>query len=119
MTTKRICSYRQSGGTEDWCSSLPQERKQPAFEVLVERHARRILRCAACDRQSEDAEDIVQQSFQKPSSTCANLREIFFSTWLTRVAINEAHVATERPGLRECRSTTQMRMRKPQPRRNP
>jgi RNA polymerase sigma-70 factor, ECF subfamily len=63
-----------------------------AFDVLVERHARRIL-CVAqrvtCSR--EDAEDVVQQSFQK---AFVHLQEFearsSFSTWLTRIAINEA-----------------------------
>src|ERR1700730_10770009 len=62
-----------------------------AFEVLVERHARRILRVAQhMTRNREDAEDIVQQSLQK---AFVHLHEFegrsSFSTWLTRVAINE------------------------------
>jgi RNA polymerase sigma-70 factor (ECF subfamily) len=62
-----------------------------AFEVLVERHARRI-RCAAqrVTGNREDAEDVVQQTFQK---AFIHLRDFegrsSFSTWLTRVAINE------------------------------
>jgi RNA polymerase sigma-70 factor (ECF subfamily) len=62
-----------------------------AFEVLVERHARRI-RCAAqrVTGNPEDAEDVVQQTFQK---AFVHLRDFegrsSFSTWLTRVAINE------------------------------
>jgi len=63
-----------------------------AFEVLVERHARRI-RCAAqrVTGNREDAEDVVQQTFQK---AFVHLRDFegrsAFSTWLTRVAINES-----------------------------
>jgi RNA polymerase sigma-70 factor (ECF subfamily) len=63
-----------------------------AFDVLVERHARRIL-CVAqrVTRSREDAEDVVQQSFQK---AFVHLQEFearsSFSTWLTRIAINEA-----------------------------
>jgi RNA polymerase sigma-70 factor (ECF subfamily) len=63
-----------------------------AFDVLVERHARRIL-CVALrvTRSREDAEDVVQQSFQK---AFVHLQEFearsSFSTWLTRIAINEA-----------------------------
>ena len=62
-----------------------------AFEVLVERHARRIS-CAArrVTGNREDAEDVTQQSFQK---AFVHLRDFegrsSFSTWLTRVAINE------------------------------
>jgi len=63
-----------------------------AFDVLVQRHARRIL-CVALrvTRSREDAEDVVQQSFQK---AFVHLQEFearsSFSTWLTRIAINEA-----------------------------
>ena len=63
-----------------------------AFEVLVKRHTRRILRVAQqVTRNREDAEDIVQQSFQK---AFVHLRKFearsSFSTWLTRITINEA-----------------------------
>jgi RNA polymerase sigma-70 factor, ECF subfamily len=76
----------------------------PAFEVLVERHAWRILRVAQrVTGNREDAEDIVQQSFQK---AFVHLREFegrsSFSTWLTRVAINEALMLQRKSrGLRE------------------
>ena len=63
-----------------------------AFDVLVERHAQRILGVAQrVTRSREDAEDVVQQSFQK---AFVHLQEFegrsSFSTWLTRIAINEA-----------------------------
>ena len=62
-----------------------------AFEMLVKRHQRRIF-CVArrITRTREDAEDIVQQSFQKAFSHLRNFEErSAFSTWLTRIAINE------------------------------
>jgi RNA polymerase sigma-70 factor (ECF subfamily) len=63
-----------------------------AFAVLVERHERRIFFVALrITRNREDAEDVVQQSLQK---TFVHLNSFVgkssFSTWLTRVAINEA-----------------------------
>src|ERR1700681_2065323 len=63
-----------------------------AFEVLVERHARRILRVAQrVIGNREDAEDIVQQSFQKAFVHLQKFEgRSSFSTWLTRIAINEA-----------------------------
>jgi RNA polymerase sigma-70 factor, ECF subfamily len=65
-----------------------------AFEILIERYERRILAVARrFTRTREDAEDIVQQSFQK---AFVHLHEFegksSFSTWLTRIAINEALV---------------------------
>jgi RNA polymerase sigma-70 factor (ECF subfamily) len=63
-----------------------------AFEILVEPHERKILSMAQCiTRNREDAEDVVQQSFQK---AFINLQKFaghsLFSTWLTRIATNEA-----------------------------
>src|SRR5260370_39510553 len=63
-----------------------------AFELLVERHEGRIFSIAQrMTRNREDAEDVVQQSFQK---AFINLKKFegdsLFSTWLTRIAINEA-----------------------------
>src|ERR1700676_4424650 len=65
---------------------------EEAFEILMQRYQCRILAVArrfTCIR--EDAEDIVQQSFQK---AFIHLRKFEgksrFSTWLTRIAINEA-----------------------------
>jgi RNA polymerase sigma-70 factor (ECF subfamily) len=63
-----------------------------AFELLVERHERRIFSLAQrMTRNREDAEDVVQQSFQKAFIHLQRFEgESLFSTWLTRIAINEA-----------------------------
>lgn len=63
-----------------------------AFETLFKRHQQQILRIVLrYVHVREDAEDIVQQSFQK---AFVHLRKFegksSFSTWLTRIAINEA-----------------------------
>ena len=72
--------------------SAAQARDTRAFELLVERHERRIfLMAQRMTRNREDAEDVVQQSFQK---AFVHLRKFegksLFATWLTRIAINEA-----------------------------
>jgi RNA polymerase sigma-70 factor (ECF subfamily) len=63
-----------------------------AFEILIERYQRRILAIARrFTRIREDAEDIVQQSFQKAFVHLHKFEgKSSFSTWLTRIAINEA-----------------------------
>jgi RNA polymerase sigma-70 factor, ECF subfamily len=63
-----------------------------AFEMLVERHARMIFSTAQrITRNREDAEDVVQQSFQKAFINLQKFEgDSLFSTWLTRIAINEA-----------------------------
>jgi RNA polymerase sigma-70 factor (ECF subfamily) len=63
-----------------------------AFEFLVSRHEARMLRVAlGITRDRENARDVVQQSFHK---AFMNLHRFYekaaFSTWLTRIVINES-----------------------------
>lgn len=63
-----------------------------AFEILVKRYKARILSLAfRITRNREDAQDVMQQSFQ---NVFVHLQKFqgrsSFSTWLTRIAINEA-----------------------------
>jgi RNA polymerase sigma-70 factor, ECF subfamily len=63
-----------------------------AFELLVERHEGKIFSLAhRMTRNREDAEDVVQQSLQKAFTHLGRFEgQSLFSTWLTRIAINEA-----------------------------
>jgi RNA polymerase sigma-70 factor, ECF subfamily len=63
-----------------------------AFEVLVARHERTIFFAARrITRTREDAEDVVQQSLQKAFVHLNSfVGRSSFSTWLTRIAVNEA-----------------------------
>jgi RNA polymerase sigma-70 factor (ECF subfamily) len=67
-------------------------RDTRAFELLVERHERKIfLMVQRITRNREDAEDVVQQSFQKAFVHLKKFQgKSLFCTWLTRIAINEA-----------------------------
>jgi RNA polymerase sigma-70 factor (ECF subfamily) len=67
-------------------------RDTRAFELLVERHERKIFSMAQrITRNREDAEDGVQQSFQKALIHLKKFAgDSLFSTWLRRIAINEA-----------------------------
>ncbi len=79
-------------------------RNTRAFELLVERHERKIFSMAQrITRNREDAEDVVQQSFQKAFIHLKKFQgESLFSTWLTRIAINEALMLLRRKrGSRE------------------
>jgi len=73
---------------------------EQAFETLFKRYQQKtfavVLRYT---RVLEDAEDIVQQSFHKAFvHLCQFQGESSFSTWLTRIAINEALMFLRRIG---------------------
>lgn len=80
-------------GTEDAALVAAAKRGDGrAFEVLVGRHQPRIRAMASrLTRVPEDAEDIAQQSFQKAFIHLQQFEgNSTFSTWLTRITINEA-----------------------------
>jgi RNA polymerase sigma-70 factor (ECF subfamily) len=72
--------------------SAAKARDTRAFELLVERHKRKIFLLAQrITRNREDAEDIVQQSLQKAFVHLKKFEgKSLFCTWLTRIAINQA-----------------------------
>jgi len=77
---------------------------QEAFETLVKRHRARIFALALrYTRVREDAEDVVQLTFQKTFVYLSNFAgKSSFFTWLTRIAINEALMCLRRArALRE------------------
>jgi RNA polymerase sigma-70 factor (ECF subfamily) len=65
---------------------------EQALETLFKRHRQKILRVVLrYAHVREDAEDIVQQSFQKAFLYLHKFEgKSSFSTWLTRIAINES-----------------------------
>ena len=74
------------------------------FETLFGRYQPRIFAIALrFTRVREDAEDIVQQTFQKAFVHLHRFEgKAFFSTWLTRIAMNEVlMLLRKRRGLRE------------------
>jgi RNA polymerase sigma-70 factor (ECF subfamily) len=73
------------------------------FELLMRRYNDRLYRTArAITRDDREAEDVMQQAYV---NAFANLRqfkgEAQFSTWLTRIAINEALARVRRRGRYE------------------
>lgn len=76
--------HRQVAEARLGCSS--------AFEQLYERYSARVYQTAhRILRNQQDAEDAVQRSFQRAFTNLSRFRgESSFSTWLTRIAINEA-----------------------------
>src|SRR6267143_4807175 len=100
-------AQRQNASGEDHDAALVFAAKSGdghAFGILVKRYQRRILAVARrFTGIREDAEDIAQQSFQKAFVHLHKFEgKSCFSTWLTRIAINEALMLLRRGrGLRE------------------
>jgi RNA polymerase sigma-70 factor, ECF subfamily len=69
-----------------------------AFDELVLRHRQRVLAVAQrITKNPEDAEDVAQDSFHKAFLHLDTFEErLRFSTWLTRIAINEAFMLLRR-----------------------
>jgi RNA polymerase sigma-70 factor (ECF subfamily) len=69
-----------------------------AFEELVVRHKQRVLAVAQrITNNREDAEDVAQESFHKAFLHLGSFQEKSrFSTWLTRIALNEAFMLLRR-----------------------
>jgi RNA polymerase sigma-70 factor (ECF subfamily) len=90
--SKPTILYSSDPGADEVLVSAAKSGNQRAFEVLVERHQQRMLACARrYTLVREDAEDVVQQTFQKAFIHLNKFQgKSSFSTWLTRIAINEA-----------------------------
>src|ERR1700756_4560564 len=96
-TDKPAATFCSSGDyvSEKQLVAAAKSGDESAFEILVKRQERRIFRVALrYTRVREDAEDIVQQTFQKAFAHLQKFEgKSAFSTWLTRIAINDALMA--------------------------
>jgi RNA polymerase sigma-70 factor (ECF subfamily) len=80
-----------------------------AFEELVKRYDRKLLRIAQhVTNNREDAEDVVQEAFLKAFQYLEQFRENSqFSTWLIRIALNQSLMK-----LRKRRTTRELSLDK-------
>jgi RNA polymerase sigma-70 factor (ECF subfamily) len=102
MPTKLINNTEREEGAIAFVDGIPRgdmtlvaaakNGNRNAFEILVKRHQQRIFFVARrITRRREDAEDVVQQSFQKAFTHLGKFEgRSAFSTWLTRIAVTEA-----------------------------
>jgi len=87
---------RTAGGQdlrdERWLVARAKSGHEDAFGELYERHRLKAYHTALrILRNQQDAEDAVQRAFQRALVNLERFREdSTFSTWLTRIAINEA-----------------------------
>src|SRR6266436_895981 len=95
---KRAVASSCDGAADEELVAAAKKGDQLAFESLAKRHQRRIFAVAfRYTRVREDAEDIVQETFQKAFVHLQKFeRKSSFSTWLTRIAINEALMSLRR-----------------------
>ena len=94
-------TFRASGLDKDSDATLVSAIKlgdTVAFEKLVLRYKPRIFAVAKrITKNREDAEDVVQESFHKVFRHINNFQEkARFSTWMTRIAMNEAFMLLRR-----------------------
>jgi RNA polymerase sigma-70 factor, ECF subfamily len=95
-------TFRASGGRDkDSDAALVAAAKggeMHAFEELVFRHERRAFALAQrITNNREDAEDVVQESLHKSFLHLGTFQEkSSFSTWLTRIVMNEAFMLLRR-----------------------
>jgi RNA polymerase sigma-70 factor, ECF subfamily len=77
---------------ERWLVARAKSGHEDAFAELYKRHQLKAYRTALrILRNEQDAEDAVQRAFQRALVNLHRFRErSAFSTWLTRIAINEA-----------------------------
>jgi RNA polymerase sigma-70 factor (ECF subfamily) len=70
-----------------------------AFEQLVKRYDRRLLRISqSVTRNREDSEDAVQEALLKAFQNLAEFREDSqFSTWLIRITVNQSLMKLRKP----------------------
>ena len=71
---------------------LARLRDEPAIRALTRRYNRRLFRLArSILRNDAEAEDVVQEAWVRAFTALDGFRgEAAFSTWLTRIALNEA-----------------------------
>ena len=96
-----VASSDDSAGDEELVAAA-KGGDELAFETLVKRHRKRIFVLALrYTRNWEDAEDTVQQTFEKAFIHLqAFERRSSFTTWLTSIVINQALMLLRRRRLR-------------------
>jgi RNA polymerase sigma-70 factor, ECF subfamily len=89
---KTSCATNGSKDSDGALVTAAKHGDTQAFEELVLRHRQRVLAVAQrITNNREDAEDVAQESFHKVFLHLEAFEEkARFSTWLTRIAMNEA-----------------------------
>jgi RNA polymerase sigma factor (sigma-70 family) len=98
-------AIRLTAACDEWLVASAKKGDQHAYAELCRRYSKRTLRVVGrIMRNTEDAEDALQESLMKAFIFLCNFDErSAFSTWLTRIAINSALMRLrKRRDHREC-----------------
>jgi RNA polymerase sigma-70 factor, ECF subfamily len=97
MTSKKMTGVFREQSDSTLVAATKNGESQ-AFECLVKRHEAKTFTVAfRITRNREDAQDVVQQSFHKAYMHLGGFQEkSSFSTWLTRIVINEGLMCLRR-----------------------
>jgi RNA polymerase sigma-70 factor, ECF subfamily len=95
---KRSVTSSSGAAADEELVAAAKNGDELGFESLAKRHQRRIFALAfRYTRVREDAEDIVQETLKKAFVHLQKFEgKSSFSTWLTRIAINEALMSLRR-----------------------
>jgi RNA polymerase sigma-70 factor (ECF subfamily) len=89
LTSRAPAEVRQ---TAEGLVALARTGEEPAVRTLMQMHNRRLFRLArSVLRDDAEAEDVVQATYVQAFTGLTGFRgDAAFSTWLTRIALNEA-----------------------------
>jgi RNA polymerase sigma factor (sigma-70 family) len=94
---KRAVASSCDAAADEELVAATKKGDELGFESLAKRHQQEIFALAfRYTRVREDAEDIVQETFQKAFVHLQKFEGKSSSTWLTRIAINEALMSLRR-----------------------
>ena len=95
---KTSCSTTTNKSSDEVLVAATKRGDSRAFEELVLRHRQKVLAVAQrITNHREDAEDVAQETFHKAFLHLDAFQEKSqFSTWLTRIAMNEAFMLIRR-----------------------
>lgn len=102
MSTKVLDAMGETGFllevSDAWLVARAKRGDREAFDQLMKRHEQKVFFTAMrITRNREDAEDVVQQSFHNAFIHLPEFQgKSSFSTWLTRIALNEAFMHKRR-----------------------
>src|SRR6478735_9573704 len=92
MPVTRAQQVKAESLSDEELVSLARQRDEAAVRTITTRYNRRLFRVArSVLRNDAEAEDVVQETYVRAFAGLSGFRgEAQLSTWLTRIALNEA-----------------------------